>query len=784
VYEEADASLTQAIDVFAATYPIEAAHCLIDLAWSAMNQGHVQHAHRLLEQADGVFYLHDLPLRRAICAHNMSIEQLLQGEFAQALYHQHLASQLFAQTKRDLDVGSSAIQLGKIYLSIGHWNAAAAQFSHALTVFNAFGAAGRLASCAYNLTLALLGQGALEHAQETLAVTERYARQHTNQEILFEIAPLRAKILALRGQVAAADSLFDQAGQVFLAANHVVRWARCRIEQGLLALHGGRPAAARPLFEAALAQLDDHLIYQWPAVYGQARCAESMGEYGTALTYYEQAITIITRFRRQLVNEHLSSIFFAQVAELFRHALTCARTHHDTDMLFRLTEQHRTLTLQRLVSAPLTCIPNPDLARSQAMLADLTREGAYAPRSAATMAVLEQHLNTYAEQIWLNRHTMPPMLDDQIGVDVQHVRQRCHDLHGHDWTIVSFLLHEGILYINMLTPDAVLCRPVVWNAHDETLIEQLADPRSQRRIYHDVLFTQGINRQPWQPLEDLGAVLFPVEVQQRLHPDHRLYVIPSGILHAVSWGTLRVGGAWLCDIAIIQVIPHWLFLTRPVANPSAQMLQLGCSDFEQRAEPLPLVRQELDTVAAVWGGSPTRWLDAACTVTAVCDPDGPLNAGEYGVLHIASHAYMTRTHGLAGHIMLSDGNLWIDQITRLRLKSALVVMSPCSGAVVDTLPAEENISLSWSWLIAGAKGVIASLWPMPDGDMLPVLELLYAYLAEGQDAASALTLAQRTVLNSQSPVVWGKMVIVGYPMTAVLRETGGTRPVCAAPSTD
>ncbi len=44
--------------------------------------------------------------------------------------------------------------------------------------------------------------------------------------------------------------------------------------------------------------------------------------------------------------------------------------------------------------------------------------------------------------------------------------------------------------------------------------------------------------------------------------------------------------------------------------------------------------------------------------------------------------------------------------------------------------------------------------------------------------AGALTLGQRR----QSPIIWGTLLSAGDPMAWAIRETGGTKPVCSAPS--
>jgi CHAT domain-containing protein len=99
-----------------------------------------------------------------------------------------------------------------------------------------------------------------------------------------------------------------------------------------------------------------------------------------------------------------------------------------------------------------------------------------------------------------------------------------------------------------------------------------------------------------------------------------------------------------------------------------------------------------------------------------------------------------------------------------------VVLAACEGALGETLPGEELVSLSWALLASEARDVVASLWQLYDLMVLPMLEPLYAGLGVGQDTPTALAEAQRACIRAGreqpeaplgTPLVWASLCATG-----------------------
>jgi CHAT domain-containing protein len=115
--------------------------------------------------------------------------------------------------------------------------------------------------------------------------------------------------------------------------------------------------------------------------------------------------------------------------------------------------------------------------------------------------------------------------------------------------------------------------------------------------------------------------------------------------------------------------------------------------------------------------------------------------------------------------VLSRGErLGVDEIARLTLGPALVVLSACRTGEGEIVPGEGVVGLSWAFLAAGARGVVASLWSVEDQSTTELMVTLHRHLRRGSDPSSALAAAQRELAARQPhPVFWAPFIVVAAP---------------------
>ena len=80
----------------------------------------------------------------------------------------------------------------------------------------------------------------------------------------------------------------------------------------------------------------------------------------------------------------------------------------------------------------------------------------------------------------------------------------------------------------------------------------------------------------------------------------------------------------------------------------------------------------------------------------------------------------------------------------------MVVLSACDTGSGRLLGQEGIASLERAFLLAGAKAVIASLWPADDTYTVTLMKRLYEHLSDGADQGAALQQAKIDLLKEFS----------------------------------
>jgi CHAT domain-containing protein len=172
---------------------------------------------------------------------------------------------------------------------------------------------------------------------------------------------------------------------------------------------------------------------------------------------------------------------------------------------------------------------------------------------------------------------------------------------------------------------------------------------------------------------------------------------------------------------------------------------------------LPRVRAEGEAVAALFGGD--RLFDEDATVESVRD-----RVRDADLLHIAAHGLSRSDAPNFSHIGLADGQLTAFDCLDLELDCELVALSACETGRAVVAPGDEQIGLTRSFLYAGARSVLQSLWRVEDEATSRLMVGFYQRLRRGRGRAAALRAAQLDMLASAAhrhPVFWAAFGLVG-----------------------
>jgi CHAT domain-containing protein len=165
---------------------------------------------------------------------------------------------------------------------------------------------------------------------------------------------------------------------------------------------------------------------------------------------------------------------------------------------------------------------------------------------------------------------------------------------------------------------------------------------------------------------------------------------------------------------------------------------------------LPASREEALSIAAMYDGA-TLLAGGAATRAAFVE-----SARRSALIHFAGHANSDATTSHGALLFAGAGNdsgvLGSSEVAQLRLEgSPLVVLAACGTLRGDALHVAGMSSLSRAFLVAGARGVVGTLWEIDDDVSAAFFRRFHTHLRAGMLPAQALRAAQIDALRSPDP---------------------------------
>jgi CHAT domain-containing protein/Tfp pilus assembly protein PilF len=148
--------------------------------------------------------------------------------------------------------------------------------------------------------------------------------------------------------------------------------------------------------------------------------------------------------------------------------------------------------------------------------------------------------------------------------------------------------------------------------------------------------------------------------------------------------------------------------------------------------------------------------------------------GGYQILHFATHGFLDSEHPELSGIVLTmvdpkgvrqNGLMPLHDIYNLNLAAELTVLSACQTALGKDISGEGLVGLSHSFMSAGSKSVVASLWKVDDRATANLMPRFYeSLLQQGMSTGAALRAAKlKTMKEKQwrAPYFWAGFVLQG-----------------------
>ncbi|NER35964.1 MAG: CHAT domain-containing protein [Oscillatoria sp. SIO1A7] len=265
------------------------------------------------------------------------------------------------------------------------------------------------------------------------------------------------------------------------------------------------------------------------------------------------------------------------------------------------------------------------------------------------------------------------------------------------------------------------------------------------------------------PQEELFMVPFPAlqDADGRyLIEKHAIVTAPSiQVLELTRRQGQRLGNQWQEDRSASSILL--------VGNPTMPEVPFEGSEKPVYLASLPGAEREATEIAAVLG-------ERYGNIPAVLTGDRATEAyiveqlPEARLVHLATHGLLDdlQGQGLPGAVALApspgyDGLLTSGEIAELKLNAELVVLSACDTGR-GRITGDGVIGLSRSFLSAGVKSAIVSLWAVPDAPTAFLMSEFYRQWQIVPDKAKALRLAAiATMQHYPNPRDWAAFTLIG-----------------------
>jgi CHAT domain-containing protein len=372
--------------------------------------------------------------------------------------------------------------------------------------------------------------------------------------------------------------------------------------------------------------------------------------------------------------------------------------------------------------------------------------------------------------------------EDEVSIDI--IRFRKYDAIPNKNAGIRIGFTDSIYYAALITDSETTTNPelVLFKNGREMETRLFSYYRNTTRF--DIDDTISLSSY-WRPIE------------KKIKGKKKIHLTPDGIYRQINVNTIHDrNGKYNIEKYEIRssLNPSSLVMRSPKPVDLSKLVLIGNpifgreqsivgADYVQSsfAPSLPGTQEEVTEIAKlIKNPPPVQYLRAQASEQNLRKIKSP------STLHIATHGYFSvdfsylndqvkAEHLFHSGILLSapgtgennpienDGIVTAYDIINLDLsKTDLVVLSACETGIGKNEYGEGIHGLQRSFMLAGAKNVVNSLWRVDDRVTKDMMIKFYRYLLQKKDPSEALRLAQLDIMKQEpNPRLWGSFITVG-----------------------
>lgn len=699
------------------------------------------------------------------------------------------------KTSQDLHLRYNAV-LGATARALMRYEEAAAVFEAQIQVAKEYNSLDYMRSAQYNLyeiQSSLLKQGRLSLPKSEL-INRMAGFYRSSKEDIVPRLKMRflRKLADLHSDKQMTEEYLDECLKIGAKASHQDLLAACLIEKALI-IATEQPILAQDMRAQAISILinNDSVWAQGRVVHKRIALAWALDPIERAMDESWAALAVGLRFREGQGRGGSRARFFADWVNGHRlasgYALRAALSRNDDSVLYRELIDHALQTQQ--------------LMRSRSLLDEVVR------KKTAFELLDYQKIKLHAEKL----EELASLYDSSLGndIEIQKILLELHKLAAAfnpvrrqppltiaergaaELSTTSLdvleagLAHDEVLVIYQVAPLTSTNGKfaggswVIVVAKDQLHVLPIDVPD---RLYETVNGLQGLltwsDGREYKALEALSRRLWLPLVDYIPNTVNRVIIVPDASLNRLPFSLLPVeeygaplGMKYEVDIAPSTTLWfHWrqqaamlsadqvLTLADPKLSPRVQQLTHDSSNR------LAGSRQESAMIERVFPGRVKILMDEMASERFFREH----SLDEFRLIHFATHALIDGVNPSQSAVLLAgdgedyDGLLTADEISKLDMSGKTIVLAACEGAGGEMIEGEGVLSLARAFLGAGAKTVVANLWPVDDQYASVLFGRFYHHMASGHTVSSAMKKARSDLVAAKYPAfAWAGYMVIG-----------------------
>jgi len=519
---------------------------------------------------------------------------------------------------------------------------------------------------------------------------------------------------------------------------------------------------------------------EWQLLFEKGRIFEKHNEIDSAIQEYFKSIDIIEKIRGDLSIEEFRSAYMMDKMHVYERLIMLLLEHSEGGIIINLEQ------------SPIeTAFYYSERARSRSFLDILGNNKIRSKQSSDTTLLAKEirlrlQIQKVTKDIEMRKFNEPDAVELKKYLDLlnkEYIKtldliklsntdynslisvepsklSEIQDLVGNKSAIIDYWIGKEKSVIWIITNKTIFTKMLDTGA--DKIEELVSDCRAQinpgARNEYKLLLTELYN-----------TLISPIEPE--INGCESLYIIPHRSLHFLPFQALiDSSGKYLIEKFNISYAPSSSVLklcSLKKYNINNDFLGMALGDMLiGNFPPLPGTQAELNQIVQLYPGATARYENETSETYFKTE------AKNHNIIHLATHGFLDSRRPMNSYLLLpfddkNDGQLTVNEIFDLNLKSKLVVLSACETGLGLLSNGDELIGLSRAFIYAGTPAIIVSLWPVEDASTALLMTRLHQYYSAGYRLQDALTLAQRDLINNNlegsikrgaSTVVWDKVL--------------------------